>query len=141
MSSFLLHRKLSFSEILLIPEVLVFLLIFRFKVSYQTSQKWMPKVALEGSKTINSGSKEKAKLIAKVVNGLSKRTPWKSTCLVKVLAARYILNKRQIENKIHIGVDRSLKQKIGAHAWLSIGDEVILGGGNLEGFHEISGFR
>jgi len=140
MRSFLTYRKLSFLEIALLPEVFFFLLIFRLKVSYQPSRKWMPHVALKSIKIIDDRSKEKAILIAKVVNGLARRTPWKSTCLVKALAANKMLHKRKIDHKIHFGVASTLNNQFEAHSWVSVEDEVLIGGGNLEGFHEISSF-
>ena len=140
MSSFLPYRKLSFSEITLIPEVVLYLFIFRLKVSYQPSQKWMPDVALKNLKKIDSFSMKKAILIAKVVNGLARRAPWKSTCLVKALAANKMLHKRKIDHKIHFGVASTVNTQFEAHAWVSVEDEVLIGGGNLERFHEISSF-
>ena len=141
MNNFIPKRKLSFSEIMLIPEALLVLFIFRLKVSYQPSRKWMPKATTEVSENIEAENMEKALLVAKVLDGLENRTPWKNTCLVKALAARHMLKQRLINHKIHIGVAAKLNNQFGAHAWLSVGNKNILGGENLEGFHEISAFQ
>jgi hypothetical protein len=140
-SSFLPHRKLSYSEIFLIPETFLYLFIFRLKVSYQPSRKWMPKATTADSEKIGAKKMGIALLVVKVISGLETRTPWKTTCLVKALAAHSMLQKRQIDDKIHIGVAQKLNNHFGAHAWLSVGTEIILGGENLDGFHEISGFK
>ncbi len=141
MKHFFPTRKLSFSEILLIPEALIVLFICRLKVSYLPSRKWMPKATTEVSEKIEAKKMGKALLVAKVIDGLENRTPWKNTCMVKALATHKMLNKRLLKNKIHIGVSQKLKNNFEAHAWLSVGTEIILGGKNLEGFHEISGFQ
>ena len=141
MSRFFPKRKLSFTEIVLILEALVGLFIFRLKVSYQPSRKWMPKATAESAEKTNDKKMGTALLVVKVINGLETRTPWKSTCLVKALAAHSMLQKRQIVPKIHIGVAPNGNNSFEAHAWLSVGTEIILGGENLDGFQEISGFR
>ncbi|GGZ75019.1 lasso peptide biosynthesis B2 protein [Algibacter mikhailovii] len=141
MSHFFSKKKLSFSEIVLIPEALVMLCIFRLKVSYQPSRKWMPKATSERAETTSDKKMGTALLVVKVINGLETRTPWRNTCLVKALAVHSMLQKRQIVHKIHIGVAPKENKSFEAHAWLSVGTEIILGGGNLDRFHEISSFR
>ena len=141
MSHFFPKRKLSYSEIILIPETLLHLLIFRLKVSYQPSRKWMPKATTVNAKKIIPKKMAIALLVVRVINGLENRTPWKNTCLVKALATHRMLQKRQIDHRIHIGVAPKLNKHFDAHAWLSVGNEIILGGENLDRFHEISGFK
>ena len=141
MSQFFPKRKLSYSEIILIPETLLHLFIFRLKVSYQPSRKWMPKASKASAEEIAADKMQTALLVVNIINGLETRTPWKNTCLVKVLATRRMLQKRQINHKIHIGVAPKSNNDFDAHAWLSVGNEIILGGENLDGFHEISGFK
>lgn len=80
------------------------------------------------------------KIIAGVINGLVARTPWKSTCLVKALAAHKMLKRRNISSRIHFGVKKSSDNDFEAHAWLSVGDKVIIGGENLEDFVELGSY-
>ena len=134
-------RKLSFSEISLIPETCFYLFIFRLKVSFQPSVKWMPKATTEISENTDPEKMESAQLITGIIDGLENRTPWKNTCLVKALTAHRMLKKRDIHYKIHIGVAPSPNNQLKAHAWLSVGNNIILGGGNLSGYFEISGFK
>jgi hypothetical protein len=141
MIHFFPKRKLSFLEVSLIPEALFSLFIYRLKVSYQPSRKWMPKPTLATAEKIEANLLRKAMLLVKVINGLEKRTPWKNTCLVKALATRSMLKKRKITHKIHIGVAPQAHNTIEAHAWVSVGTEIILEGENQAEFHEISGFQ
>ncbi|TQI71969.1 transglutaminase superfamily protein [Gramella sp. Hel_I_59] len=139
--SFIPARKLSFSEITLLPEAILLLFIYRLKVSYQASRKWMPAPVSETSHSRGEAKIGKALLIATIINGLENRTPWKNTCLVKALATRKMLERRSYDNTLHIGVTPTPDKKFRAHAWLSIGGTNILGGEHLDGFFEISGFQ
>ena len=96
MSGIFPHRRLTFSEIILIPEAFLFLLIYRIKVSIQSTRNWMPSIAGNNSANNDFKSLKRAERIAGVINGLSKRTPWNSTCLVKALAACKMLKRRKI---------------------------------------------
>jgi hypothetical protein len=141
MSRFFPGRKLSFSEIALIPEALFLLFVFRLKVSYQPSRNWMPKAASDSAGKIAPDKMVNAQLVVKVIKGLESRTPWNNTCLVKALTAHKMLQRRLVNHKIHIGVELKSKNSLGAHAWLSVGDDIVLGGENLGEFHEISSFK
>ncbi len=61
------------------------------------------------------------------VRAMGARVPWRSDCLVQALAAQRWLRRRGIGSAIHLGV-RSAPSAIDAHAWLKVGDEVVLGG-------------
>jgi hypothetical protein len=141
MSRFLPQRKLSYAEIKLIPEALFGLFLSRIKVSFRPSCQWMPKNTSTSSFQVNPQKQSKALLIAAVINGLANRTPWSSTCLVKTLTAHQMVKKREIEHTLHIGVAKNLSNNFEAHSWLSVGTQIIIGGENLDGFHELAGFR
>jgi hypothetical protein len=76
--------------------------------------------------------------IITVINGLSLRTPWASTCLVKVLAAHKMLTKHKILHSVHFGVRRSLSSGMQAHAWLSIGSKIVIGGNTVSDFQQLT---
>ncbi len=141
MSFLLPKRKLSISEIALIPEACFYLFIFRLKISFQPSVKWMPKATTEVSENTGPENLKSAQLITGVIDGLGNRTPWKNTCLVKALTAHRMLKNRKINYKMHIGVAPVSNNQLKAHAWLSVGNNIILGGGNLSAYFEISGFK
>lgn len=134
-------RKLTTAEIILIPEAYLYLFKFWLKVNYKTSGKWMPNATTEVSEKIGAKKMRKAKLVAKVIDGLETRSPWTNTCLIKALATRKMLQNRLLNYKMHIGVAPTSNNQLKAHAWLSVGNEIIMGGGNLDNFHEISGFQ
>ena len=140
MKFFFPRRKLSAKELLLVPEAFWEILIARIKVSYLPSSKYLHLNC--GTKTISPTRKklESVKLIASTINGLSSRTPFPSTCLVKVLAAHKLLEKRNISHTVHFGVKKDSSKVLNAHAWLSVANEIIIGGGDLDDFNEISRF-
>jgi len=136
-SRFLPKRKLTFYEVELIPEALFQLFVARLKVSFLSSVKYLKPGDSAAFSAPDVDKMDKARIIAGIIEGLSHRTPWKSTCLVKALAARWMLQKRGIGHVLHFGVAQKPDKTFEAHAWLSVNGEVILGGGNLEKFKEI----
>jgi len=61
------------------------------------------------------------------VRAMGARVPWRSDCLVQALAAQHWLASMGIGSSIHLGVKPS-EAPINAHAWLKVGDRVVLGG-------------
>jgi hypothetical protein len=51
---------------------------------------------------------------------------WKNKCLVQSIAGRWMLHRRGIASSLHFGVKKDMKDKLSAHAWLTVGDfEVV----------------
>jgi hypothetical protein len=60
---------------------------------------------------------------------------WKNKCLISSLAARRMLNRRNIQSEISLGVAKDLSGKTIAHAWLKVGDfEIVEKSGD---YHEL----
>lgn len=138
MKYFFPRRKLTTNELSLVPEGLWKLFIARLIVSLFQSSKYLPSNL---HNTIIFPTQEEfkaAQTIAFVINGLSARTPWPSTCLVKVLAAHNMLKKRKIPHLLHFGVKKNTFNQLDAHSWLSVDKEIIIGGDNLDYYKEIS---
>ncbi|KQN22955.1 hypothetical protein ASE86_14355 [Sphingomonas sp. Leaf33] len=53
--------------------------------------------------------------------------PFRSLCLQQAIAARTMLSRRGIDSVLHLGVDRSKPEKLGAHAWLDTGGMPVTG--------------
>ena len=78
-------------------------------------------------------------MVCGMIEGLSRRLPWRSTCLMQALAGTRILTRREIPAVIHLGISKHPENgKLGAHAWLSIGETVLLGGRNLHQYREVA---
>ena len=138
MKNFFPRRILTANERSIVPEAFFQLFLERLKVSFFPSRKYLPAARMDKNISPAPGKIESVKTVASVINGLSPRTPWSSTCLVKVLAAHKMLARRRIPHILHFGVQINQSKEIKAHAWLSVADETIIGAENLHLYKEIS---
>ena len=69
-----------------------------------------------------------AKRVASAVAAMGARVPWRSDCLVQALAGQRWLARLGIASDLHIGVQRPTEARLDAHAWLTVGEEVVIGG-------------
>ena len=61
-------------------------------------------------------------------------------CLAQGIAARWMLNRRQIANTLYLGVRRDEEGALLAHAWVRAGARTIVGKESRPGFHVIARF-
>lgn len=54
----------------------------------------------------------------------ARRTPGRTTCLARAVAARWLLAGQGVEASVHIGVARR-RQALAAHAWLQQGERLL----------------
>lgn len=78
---------------------------------------------------LNEIQRKQVQQIKTIVNGVSKRTPWESKCMVQALSSKWLLKHYAIPSTIYYGVikDSSQPGKLKAHAWLKIGEEFVSG--------------
>ena len=81
-----------------------------------------------------------ALLISRTLHKAANNTPWESACLVRALAARKMLQQRNIPGIIFLGVR---KEETGtgamqAHAWTVAGESLITGGAEHDTYQVIS---
>lgn len=103
---------------LLFAEILIKIYWFRFLLI------WVPfkKIA---HKNPNTGILEQPKMSAKIrflIHEANKYTFWSNKCLASVLAARSILNRKNIKSNAYLGLMNEQNQLL-AHAWI-ISDDV-----------------
>lgn len=72
-------------------------------------------------------------------------TPWRSSCLVQVLALQHLLAARAIPGQFYLGVRLGQADQppgaLGAHAWLQCGEAVVCGEPARRGYRVISVYR
>jgi len=78
------------------------------------------------------------------VQTAARYTPWKSTCLVQVLAAQRMLMQKGIAGCFYIGTvtgppDRTA-HSLAAHAWLKCGNRFVTGESGHEHYEVLSSF-
>ena len=112
------YRALSHKERSLFREALrriywakINLLLFRFR---RISSNY------ESTGEIRTIDKDKVLEIKRAIFRANKLILWKHTCLVNTLAARRMLNKRNIHSTAHLGA-RKKQELFAAHAWLNVG--------------------
>jgi hypothetical protein len=68
-------------------------------------------------------------------------TTWwmRSPCLPKALAAQAMLRRRGIPSRVCLGVARKA-DRLTAHAWVEVGDQVVVGGAESQDFTRLSAF-
>ena len=77
------------------------------------------------------------------VRTAARYTPWESACLVQVLAAQRMLQKRHIAGAFYLGAtlpSESVESNMAAHAWLKCGDRFITGEPGHERYTVVSTF-
>jgi hypothetical protein len=55
-----------------------------------------------------------------------------ATCLTQALAAQVLLSRAGHSPRVEIGVAKNENKQFQAHAWLVIGDQVLIGGGEVD---------
>lgn len=101
---------------------LVFIVPFRWTARY-----------FGGATTPSSPSQEPQKQIARAcyvarrLERVAAHVPWRTTCLVRAIAGALLLRRRGIATTIRLGVNRG-DNGLAAHAWLLVGDTIVLGG-------------
>ncbi|SFU47028.1 Transglutaminase-like superfamily protein [Methylobacterium sp. 174MFSha1.1] len=87
--------------------------------------------------------------IGRAVERAAQRMPWPVRCLPQAMAAKGMLAVRGIPSRLHLGVAPASARtgmaaektaKMTAHAWLTCGDTMVVGGEARPGFTELARF-
>jgi hypothetical protein len=84
-----------------------------------------------------SSDPEFPRRVGQAVRIAAAHVPWRSDCFPQTLAARRLLRRRGYATTIHLGVERVGEAGLAGHAWLTCGDTVVTGGGELERYTEL----
>lgn len=78
--------------------------------------------------------------VSRAILTMSRHLPWECKCLAQSISGKMMLRRRQIPSTLYLGVTKKEDGDLNAHAWLRVGDIIILGGGGLERFAVVSTF-
>lgn len=84
--------------------------------------------------------------IRRAVETAAARLPVGTACLERALAARWMLARRGWRAVLHLGLAREVGARAApyagraAHAWLTLGDEVVIGGAGIERYVPVARF-
>lgn len=78
--------------------------------------------------------------IGRIIEQVARFTPWESKCLVQAILARLMCRYYRLPYVLHLGVTRNQEQghPLKAHAWVSVGRWVIVGGEGHRAFTIVS---
>ena len=105
---------------------------------------WLGLVAGPASESAPGLRPRQASAVGWAIRAAAARTPWDSRCLAQALAASRMLRRRNIPHTVHLGVATqagpTAAGDLAAHAWLTCGDQVLIGETGLERFAPLASF-
>jgi len=91
--------------------------------------------------TLSPAQMAAARDVGWAVELLAVRGPLRTACLGQALAARTLLQQRQIPCVLTLGLGRRADGKLGAHAWLRAGEYTVTGGRGRTAFSPLAEFQ
>jgi Transglutaminase-like superfamily len=96
---------------------------------------------VEPSPTAPSATAEQlrvARILGRTVARDARRLPWHPTCLRQAVAVQRMLRRRGIPGRLHLGVASIADAE--AHAWVTVGDQPVIGAREQERFVPLAVF-
>lgn len=126
-----MFRRISriINHITLYHNVYILLILIKI-ILYFIPIKYIFKI-LQHKKT--KKSKINISTIYKIISAIKKSEyifNWKNSCLVKAIAGKLILNSRNCNTQIYIGIKKTNNRSLTSHAWLKYNNLNLLGGQN-----------
>jgi len=78
--------------------------------------------------------------ISWAVAAASRHLPWECLCLAQAMAGKIMLQCRGIPSTLYLGLTRDEETRVKGHAWLTCGEQILLGGQGMEGYKVIATF-
>lgn len=111
--------------------LLVFVLPFRW------TARWFGGAVAAAPTLPPAGRIDTALSVARRLERVAAHLPWRTTCLVRAIGGALLLRRRGIAATIRFGVSRA-GGELSAHAWLLVGDTIILGGDAADDFQPLA---
>jgi hypothetical protein len=61
------------------------------------------------------------------VENMARRTLWDNNCLVRAIAAKFMLRRRRVPNRLYLGRTQDESGKVIPHSWLRVGPVTLVG--------------
>jgi len=81
----------------------------------------------DSSYELNTAQKEKVSQLSISIKRLKKVLPWKTKCFEETIAAKKILEHYHISSTLFLGVKKDSQNKLMAHSWLKVGNNIYFG--------------
>lgn len=125
-----LARKLlerSAAERRLVVEAALLLSVARLGLAWTalaTTREWLARF----SRTAGAPDAHlQRQQIVEAVAAAGRRAPFKATCLLEALAVEAMLRRRGHDARLRLGVMRPSANGLGAHAWVELNGDVVVG--------------
>ena len=89
---------------------------------------------------ITSKDEKVIKDVSYALQTMSRYTLWESACMVQAIAATRMLNRRNIETTLYLGIARDIEGKMHAHAWVRSGSIDVTGADVKQNFTVVNKF-
>ena len=94
-----------------------------------------------GSVPVRARNSSSVEDIIWAIEAAARRLPWRAVCIKKGLAAQRMLRSAGVDATLHYGARHHPQTgKLEAHVWVTVGDRVVIGGGETAGFAEVATF-
>jgi hypothetical protein len=136
-------RRFSWYECALIAEAFCCLVVARDIVSWRPFRRLTAGLGVpmaESPITDAEGHRATIQQIGWAVQALGRRVPWFRQCLVRALAARWMLERRGIPSTLYFGTAKDASGAFRAHTWLRSGTRVLTGGQERRQFTVVATF-
>ena len=131
---------IGFEKPMVILEAYFFMIISKLALSFLSFSRianMMGEVMGESSKECNNEKKE-LKIISDAIKISDRNIPMKTECYVQALTARLMINRRNQESTIYIGVMKNQDGETKGHAWLRSGQFIVTGKNRHEDYQIIA---
>lgn len=131
-------QKKAPADRLLICEAIVTLALARMvvlTVPFRFIARWAARTPDNGA--CNS---ELLVRVRKAVTTAARNVPWNAVCLPQAIAAKMMLARRGQGSVFHLGARLDADGKLNAHAWLVVGDTVVVGAAGMAGMAPLGRF-
>jgi len=127
------YNKLQSSEKKLFLECLILSFRIRFLIKFYPMKKYAYKLGVENQlpEESNAVNTEQLKPFIITVKRVSRNSFWRTKCFEEAFTLKKLIEKRGFTSTIYFGVAKTTTD-LKAHAWLKIGDTVIIGGKGYE---------
>lgn len=128
MKNFKKFLRLPLRRKLMLPEALILSAYYRHLIDHNPFSDISPRIGVLWHETPKEKATGTAWDVSAIVEAVCKHTPWESTCLVRGLTAKKMLNRRRHGCTLYMGVAPNAEGGMDAHAWLRCGNLYVTGG-------------
>jgi len=133
-------RQLPAADQWLVVRAAFWLGIARIRLAITPFRRLSEGLARDADASSAEADPEYVERVGYAVRAAASNVPWRSDCFPQTIAGRTLLSRNGYATTIHLGVEKNGQGDIAGHAWLTCGDEVVVGGENLNRYTEMYRF-